>query len=84
MRSNEERFNLVVNKWNTVIDDVTNVMMEELAKDKEGFNNVFVMASSGARGSKQQIKQLAGMRGLMAKPSGDIIDIPIRSILKRG
>ncbi len=82
--SNDERFNLVVNEWTTVNDKIAKVMMEHLAKDKFGFNNIYVMAQSGARGSKQQIKQLAGMRGLMAKPSGEIIDIPIRSNFKEG
>jgi DNA-directed RNA polymerase subunit beta' len=82
--SNDERFNLVVNKWTQVNDQITKVMMDNLSKDQFGFNNIYVMAQSGARGSKQQIKQLAGMRGLMAKPSGEIIDIPIRSNFKEG
>ena len=82
--SNDERFNLVVNKWNNVNDQISKVMMEVLSRDCNGFNNIYVMAQSGARGSKQQIKQLAGMRGLMAKPSGEIIDIPIRSNFKEG
>ncbi len=84
VRTNEERFNLVVNKWTNVIDEVTNVMMDKLEVAEGGFNNVFVMAKSGARGSRQQIKQLAGLRGLMAKPSGEIIDVPIRSNFKEG
>jgi len=84
MRTNEERFNLVVNKWTLVNDQITDVMMKNLAKEQGGFNNVYVMAQSGARGSRQQIKQLAGMRGLMAKPSGEIIDVPIRSNFKEG
>ncbi|HRX15378.1 MAG TPA: DNA-directed RNA polymerase subunit beta' [Spirochaetota bacterium] len=84
MRTNGERFNLVVNKWTGVIDDVTNVMMKNFEKAEGGFNNVYVMAKSGARGSRQQIKQLAGLRGLMAKPSGEIIDVPIRSNFKEG
>jgi DNA-directed RNA polymerase subunit beta' len=84
LRTNEERFNLVVNKWTMVNDEITNVMMDELSHDKKGFNNIYVMAQSGARGSRQQIKQLAGMRGLMAKPTGEIIDIPIRSNFKEG
>ncbi|HNX60422.1 MAG TPA: DNA-directed RNA polymerase subunit beta', partial [Spirochaetota bacterium] len=82
--SNDERFNLVVNEWTSVNDKIVKVMMDHLSKDKFGFNNIYVMAQSGARGSKQQIKQLAGMRGLMAKPSGEIIDIPIRSNFKEG
>ncbi len=84
MRSNDERANLVINKWTSVIDIVSDVMMKNLAKSENGFNNIYVMAQSGARGSKQQIKQLAGMRGLMAKPSGEIIDIPITSNFKEG
>ncbi|MBN1500664.1 MAG: DNA-directed RNA polymerase subunit beta' [Spirochaetes bacterium] len=83
-RSEQERFNLVVNKWTKVIDQITEVMMENFKNDANGFNNIYVMAQSGARGSSQQIKQLAGMRGLMAKPSGEIIDVPIRSNFKEG
>jgi DNA-directed RNA polymerase subunit beta' len=82
--SNDERFNLVVNKWTNVNDQITKEIMDVLEKDQFGFNNIYIMAKSGARGSKQQIKQLAGMRGLMAKPSGEIIDIPIRSNFKEG
>lgn len=84
LRADKERFNIVVNKWTKVIDEITDVMMENFKKDANGFNNIYVMAQSGARGSRQQIKQLAGMRGLMAKPSGEIIDIPIRSNFKEG
>jgi len=59
-------------------------MMDTLAKDQDGFNTIYMMATSGARGSRNQIRQLAGMRGLMAKPSGDIIELPIRSNFKEG
>jgi len=59
-------------------------MMKVLEKDRDGFNNIYMMAHSGARGSKNQIRQLAGMRGLMAKPSGDIIELPIRSNFREG
>jgi len=60
------------------------VMMKTLERDRAGFNNIFMMANSGARGSRNQIRQLAGMRGLMAKPSGDIIELPIRSNFREG
>jgi DNA-directed RNA polymerase subunit beta' len=59
-------------------------MMNHLKNDQGGFNPVYMMANSGARGSRSQIRQLAGMRGLMAKPSGDIIELPIRSNFKEG
>jgi DNA-directed RNA polymerase subunit beta' len=59
-------------------------MMKTLEGDKDGFNTIFMMATSGARGSRNQIRQLAGMRGLMAKPNGDIIELPIRSNFKEG
>ncbi len=80
----EERYNQVVEVWSKTNEDVTNVMMKTLEKDKGGFNNIHMMAHSGARGSKNQIRQLAGMRGLMAKPGGDIIELPIRSNFKEG
>ena len=59
-------------------------MMDNLAKDKDGFNTIYMMATSGARGSKKQISQLAAMRGLMQKPNGDIIELPIRANFKEG
>jgi len=80
----EERYNQVVEVWSKTNEDVTAVMMKTLEKDKKGFNNIHMMAHSGARGSKNQIRQLAGMRGLMAKPGGDIIELPIRSNFKEG
>jgi DNA-directed RNA polymerase subunit beta' len=80
----EERYNRVVEVWSKTNEELTNVMMKTLEEDREGFNSIFVMAKSGARGSKNQIRQLAGMRGLMAKPSGDIIELPIRSNFKEG
>ncbi|MBN1620960.1 MAG: DNA-directed RNA polymerase subunit beta' [Endomicrobiales bacterium] len=82
--TNEERYNRVVEVWSTTNELVTNEMMNRLEKDKGGFNPVYMMAHSGARGSRAQIRQLAGMRGLMAKPSGDIIELPIRSNFKEG
>ena len=82
--TNEERYNRVIEVWSTTNDDLTNELMKELEADKQGFNPVHMMANSGARGSRGQIRQLAGMRGLMAKPSGDIIELPIRSSFKEG
>jgi DNA-directed RNA polymerase subunit beta' len=80
----EERYNKVVEVWSKTNQDLTNIMMKTLEADRDGFNSVYMMANSGARGSKGQISQLAGMRGLMAKPSGDIIELPIRSNFKEG
>ena len=82
--TNEERYNRVIEVWNNTNDELTNELMKELEEDRDGFNPVHLMASSGARGSRLQIRQLAGMRGLMAKPSGDIIELPIRSSFKEG
>ena len=80
----EERYNRVVEVWSKTNEELTNVMMAKLKEDRNGFNPVYMMANSGARGSRSQIRQLAGMRGLMAKPSGDIIELPIRSNFKEG
>ncbi|MGA2612339.1 MAG: DNA-directed RNA polymerase subunit beta' [Spirochaetia bacterium] len=82
--TNEERYNRVIEVWSSTNELITNELMDELRKDKDGFNPVYMMAYSGARGSRSQIRQLAGMRGLMAKPSGDIIELPIRSNFKEG
>src|SRR5208283_3625432 len=82
--TNEERYNRVIEVWSSTNELITNELMDELKKDHEGFNPVYMMANSGARGSRSQIRQLAGMRGLMAKPSGDIIELPIRSNFKEG
>jgi DNA-directed RNA polymerase subunit beta' len=82
--TNEERYNRVVEVWSKTNEDLTNEMMKNLKSNKGGFNPVYMMANSGARGSRSQIRQLAGMRGLMAKPSGDIIELPIRSNFKEG
>ncbi|MBI5117802.1 DNA-directed RNA polymerase subunit beta' [Candidatus Poribacteria bacterium] len=79
-----ERYNKIIDAWTHCTEEVTDKMFEELKKDKEGFNSIYLMANSGARGSKQQIRQLAGMRGLMAKPSGEIIESPIRSNFREG
>ena len=80
----EERYNRVVEVWSKTNEDLTSIMMDTLEKDQDGFNTIYLMATSGARGSRNQIHQLAGMRGLMAKPSGDIIELPIRSNFKEG
>jgi DNA-directed RNA polymerase subunit beta' len=74
----------VVEVWSTTNELITNELMNDLKKDREGFNPVHMMAHSGARGSRSQIRQLGGMRGLMAKPSGEIIELPIRSNFKEG
>ncbi|MCL2270194.1 MAG: DNA-directed RNA polymerase subunit beta', partial [Treponema sp.] len=80
----EERYNKVVEVWTRTNEEITNIMMKTLEADRDGFNSIYMMANSGARGSRNQIRQLAGMRGLMAKPSGDIIELPIRSNFKEG
>ncbi len=82
--TNEERYKRVVEIWDRTNEEILKAVFEELKQDQKGFNPVYVMAESGARGSKQQIRQLAGMRGLMAKPSGEIIELPIRSNFKEG
>ncbi|TGK78396.1 DNA-directed RNA polymerase subunit beta' [Leptospira noumeaensis] len=82
--TNEERRKKVIEIWTKTNDRITDGMFKELEKDQAGFNPVYVMAASGARGSKQQIRQLAGMRGLMAKPSGEIIELAIRSNFREG
>jgi DNA-directed RNA polymerase subunit beta' len=86
-----EKYNKVVDAWSKCTDKVADAMMDEASKPaklKDGrtgeLNSVFMMAHSGARGSKNQMKQLAGMRGLMAKPSGEIIETPIISNFKEG
>ena len=85
--TNGERYNKVIAIWSDVTEKVADEMFNEMeARDKSGqdFNAVYIMADSGARGSKQQIRQLAGMRGLMAKPSGEIIETPITSNFREG
>jgi DNA-directed RNA polymerase subunit beta' len=78
--SEEERYERVIEKWTKTTEDVADALMASLDK----FNPIFMMADSGARGSKSQIKQLAGMRGLMANPSGKIIELPIRASFREG
>jgi DNA-directed RNA polymerase subunit beta' len=81
-----EKYNKVVDAWSHCTDRVAEEMMKEISRPKKGepINAVYMMAHSGARGSAAQIKQLAGMRGLMAKPSGEIIETPIISNFKEG
>ncbi|NCX55538.1 MAG: DNA-directed RNA polymerase subunit beta', partial [Rhodobacterales bacterium] len=81
-----EKYNKVVDVWSKCSDDVADEMMKNISTTKVGqpVNSVWMMAHSGARGSAAQIKQLAGMRGLMAKPSGEIIETPIKSSFKDG
>lgn len=78
--SEEERYERVIEKWTQTTDDVADALMDSLDK----YNPIFMMADSGARGSKSQIKQLAGMRGLMANPSGKIVELPIRASFVEG
>ena len=86
-----ERYNRVIDTWTRVTSEVEEVTFEGLAKDQDGFNPIFMMADSGSRGSKEQIRQLAGMRGLMAKPQkkitggiGEIIESPVIRNFKEG
>jgi DNA-directed RNA polymerase subunit beta' len=85
--TNGERYNKIIAIWSEVTEKIADEMFGEMADmDRSGksFNPVYIMADSGARGSKQQIRQLAGMRGLMAKPSGEIIEAPITSNFREG
>jgi DNA-directed RNA polymerase subunit beta' len=82
-----ERYNKVIEIWSNVTEKVADEMIRGIeAQNREGaeFNPIYIMADSGARGSKQQIRQLAGMRGLMAKPSGEIIETPIKANFREG
>jgi DNA-directed RNA polymerase subunit beta' len=87
--TNGERYNKVIDIWAHVTEQIANEMMKELGaggdpSKAESFNPIFMMADSGARGSSQQIRQLGGMRGLMAKPSGEIIETPITANFREG
>jgi DNA-directed RNA polymerase subunit beta' len=84
--TNGERYNKVVDIWAHTTEQIADAMFSELEGGEQGgeFNPIYMMADSGARGSKQQIRQLAGMRGLMAKPSGEIIETPITSNFREG
>ena len=80
-----ERYNKIIDIWTHVTEQVSDEMFREIEAEEKGeFNPVFMMADSGARGSRQQIRQLAGMRGLMAKPSGEIIETPITANFREG
>jgi DNA-directed RNA polymerase subunit beta' len=83
-----EKYNKVVDIWASTTDHVANEMMKDIkggrGAGEAGFNPIFIMADSGARGSAQQMRQLAGMRGLMAKPSGEIIETPITANFREG
>ena len=78
--SDEERYEKVIEIWNKATDDLTDDVMDGF----DALNNIYIMADSGARGSKNQIRQLAGMRGLMASPSGRTIEVPITSNFREG
>ena len=80
----QERYNKIIDVWTDTNNTLATQMMELVQSDKAGFNSIHMMADSGARGSAAQIRQLAGMRGLMAKPSGEIIETPIISNFKEG
>jgi DNA-directed RNA polymerase subunit beta' len=89
--SNGERYNKVIDTWTHANNDVADAMVSRLARSRDGFNPVFMMMNSGARGSRDQMRQLAGMRGLMAKPQkkltggiGEIIESPIKSNFREG
>jgi DNA-directed RNA polymerase subunit beta' len=88
--TNNERYNQIIDIWTHTNSRLTYTVMENLTKDRQGFNSVYMMLDSGARGSKEQIRQLSGMRGLMAKPQksgatgGEIIENPILSNFKEG
>ena len=88
--TNNERYNQIIDIWTNTNSRLTNLAMKRISEDQQGFNSVFMMLDSGARGSKEQIRQLTGMRGLMAKPKkstsvgGEIIENPILSNFKEG
>ncbi|RZK68541.1 MAG: DNA-directed RNA polymerase subunit beta', partial [Pedobacter sp.] len=87
--TNNERYNQIIDIWTRINNRLTTFVMTQLSSDNQGFNSVYMMLDSGARGSKEQIRQLCGMRGLMAKPQksgsgGDIIENPILSNFKEG
>ena len=88
--TNNERYNQIIDTWTRVNSELTNVVMKQLSGDNQGFNSVYMMLDSGARGSREQIRQLSGMRGLMAKPQkagaegGQIIENPILANFKEG
>ncbi|MEA3497468.1 MAG: DNA-directed RNA polymerase subunit beta', partial [Campylobacterota bacterium] len=80
----QERYNKIIDIWTVLNNKLGSEMMDLVEADKDGFNSIYMMADSGARGSSAQIRQLAGMRGLMAKPDGSIIETPIISNFREG
>ena len=88
--TNNERYNQIIDTWTHVNSKLSDTLMKQLTADNDGFNSIYMMMDSGARGSKEQIRQLSGMRGLMAKPQkagaegGQIIENPILSNFKEG
>ena len=89
--TDNERYNQVIDIWTRTNSNLTNILMKKMEEDKQGFNAIYMMMHSGARGSREQIRQLGGMRGLMAKPQknlqgsvGEIIENPILSNFKEG
>ena len=80
----QERYNKIIDIWTVLNNKLGSEMMDLVQTDKDGFNSIYMMADSGARGSSAQIRQLAGMRGLMAKPDGSIIETPILSNFREG
>src|SRR5690606_28213680 len=88
--TSNERYNQVIDIWTSTNAELTEVSMQRIREDQQGFSSVYMMLDSGARGSKEQIRQLTGMRGLMAKPKkssaggGEIIENPILSNFKEG
>ena len=82
-----ERHNNIIDKWSKATDEIREIMfanMKRMSYEGDSINPIFMMSDSGARGSKDQLKQLAGMRGLMAKPSGEILETPITANFKEG
>ena len=79
-----ERYNQIIDTWTHVNSRLSDILMQQLSADNQGFNSVFMMLDSGARGSKDQIRQLSGMRGLMAAPNGRIMELPILSNFREG
>ena len=70
--TNNERYNQIIDIWTHTNSRLTNILMDRIETDKQGFNSIYMMMHSGARGSKEQIRQLSGMRGLMAKPQKSV------------
>jgi DNA-directed RNA polymerase subunit beta' len=82
--THDEKYNQVIDLWASANERIKKLVEQKLKVSKDGFNSLYIMMDSGARGSREQIRQLAGMRGLMAKPSGEIIELAIRSNFKEG